>query len=119
MVNLADKDINWFSNSIAEVAKSILKWISKKQLQLTNKLTKHINQLIEAINKFKATIEAETYGMDPSIPLVTPELVLPIKVELHGWVMEIGIIEYDDVVHGFEMLRIEFSNLTLAKVYAI
>ena len=33
--------------------------------------------------------------------------------------MEIGIIEYDDVVQGFEMLTIEFSNLTLAKVYAI
>ena len=88
-------------------------------MRLTDQLDEHVSQLKEAINKFKATIEAETYGMDPSIPLVTPELVSPIKVELHGRVMEIGMTEYDDVVQGFKTLRIELSKLTLAEVYAI
>ena len=74
---------------------------------------------MEAINELKSTVEAENYGVDPSIPLVTPELVLPIKVELHRWVMEIGIIEYDDVVQGFEMLSINFSKLTLVEFYAV
>ena len=80
MINLADEDKNLFSNSIAEVAKSILKGISKKHIRLTKKITEHVNQLTEAVNEVKATVEAETYGVDPSIPLVTPELVPLIKV---------------------------------------
>ena len=33
-------------------------------------------------------MEAETYGVDPSIPLVTPELVLQIKVVIQRQALE-------------------------------
>ena len=67
-VSLAQDDISLLCDAIAEVAKSSLKGVSKKQLQLTSELAEHVNQLIEAINKVKATFKAETYGVDPSIP---------------------------------------------------
>ena len=67
-VSLAQDDISLLCDAIADVAKSSLKGVSKKQLQLTSELAEHVNQLIEAINKVKATFKAETYGVDPSIP---------------------------------------------------
>ena len=45
-------------------------------------VSQHLNHLVEAINDVKATVEDETYGMDPSIALVMPELVLPIKITI-------------------------------------
>ena len=52
--------------------------------------------------------------MDPNVPLVTPELVPPIKVEIHGGVMEIGTLTgaFDDVVKYFDTLQIDFSKIT-------
>ena len=46
--------------------------------------------MVDSINEVKATIEAETYGMDPNVPLVVPELVPSIKVKIHGLTLEIG-----------------------------
>ena len=66
MVNLADEDLGLLTDAITKVAKSSLKGISKKNLWLTNQLVEHINQLTEAINKVKATVEVEDYGVDPS-----------------------------------------------------
>ena len=57
--------------------------------------------------------------MDPNIPLVTPELVFFIKVEIQVRVMETGTLEYDDVVNGFEVLSIDFSKLTLTEFYEV
>ena len=87
--NLANEDINLLSDSIAEVAKYSLKGISKKHLQLTNNIIEHMNQLIEAVNEAKATIKDETYGVDPSIPSATLDLVLPIKIEI-PWECHLG-----------------------------
>ena len=67
-VSLAQDDISLLCDAIAEVAKFSLKGVRKKQLQLTSELAEHVNQLIEAINKVKATFKAETYGVNPSIP---------------------------------------------------
>ena len=102
-----------------EVTKSIFKNLSKKQLRLNDKLADHINQLTDALNEVKRTIEAETYGVDPNIPLVTLELVLSIKVEIQACVMEKGISTYNNVVHEFETLSMDFSKLTLEEVYAM
>ena len=45
--------------------------------------------MIEVIQDVKATVEAETYGVDPNIPLVTPELVSPIKVVIQRKALEV------------------------------
>ena len=74
---------------------------------------------MEAINELKSTVEAENYGVDPSISLLTPQLVPSIKVEINRWVMETGMPEYDDVVYKFEMLRIDFCKIMFPEVYAI
>ena len=59
--------------------------------------------------------------MDPSVPLVTPNLVPPIKVQIQGRAMEIGMMTsaFDDVVKEFDTLQIEFSKLSLGEVYEL
>ena len=36
-------------------------------------------------------MEVETYGVDPNIPLVTLELVSPIKVVIQRWELEVDV----------------------------
>ena len=84
-------------------------------------VTEHLNKLTEAINDVKDIFEPKTYAMDPNVPLVTPELVPPIKVEIHGRAMEtgMGMGAFDDVVKYFDTLQIDFSKLTLGEVYEL
>ena len=51
-----------------------------QQLNIATKVEGRLNKLIEVIQDVKATVEANKYGVDPSIPLVEPALVPPIKV---------------------------------------
>ena len=88
-------------------------------MRLTNKLEEHINTLTEAINEVLNMIESETYGMDPSDALVTPLLLPLVKIEVQPRAMETGIQEYDDVIHQFGTLSIDFSKLALVGVYTI
>ena len=57
--------------------------------------------------------------MDPSVPLVTPELVPQIKVQIQGRALETRTTTsaFDDIVKEFDTLHIEFSKLTLSEVY--
>ena len=57
--------------------------------------------------------------MDPSVPLVTPEMVMPIKVKIQAQAMETVMAEFDTAMHGFENMHIDFSKLSLNKVYEI
>ena len=81
----------------------------------------NLNKLIDAINDVKTNVEVETYGMDPSVPLVTPELMSLIKVHIHGATLEIGttIGAFDDMVKEFTTLQIDFSKLSLGEFYEI
>ena len=54
---------------------------------MVEKVLRHLNKLIDTINDVKTIVEANTYGVDPRILLVPPELVLPIKVQIHGATM--------------------------------
>ena len=63
------------------MVKTIFKGIGKKQMKLTNKLTKHVNNITESINEVKSTIEAETYDVDPGDTLVAPLLLSSLKIE--------------------------------------
>ena len=51
-----------------------------QKVNIASQVKGHLNKLIEAIQDVKATVEAETYGVDPNVPLVTPTLVPPITV---------------------------------------
>ena len=59
-----------------------------QQVNIATQVEGHLNKLIEAIHDVKATVEAETYDVDPSIPLVTPPLVFPIKVMIQRKALE-------------------------------
>ena len=78
-----------------------------------------MKEFLEAINEVKATMEADTYGVDPSVPLVTPELVPPIKVHIHGYALETrtDTSAFDDIVKDFDTLDIKLSKLALSEVY--
>ena len=119
LISLAKDDIRFLSDAVTKVAWSNLKGIGKRQLQLTNQLEEHVNTLTEAINEVQNTIEAKTYNVDPNDTLVTPLLLMRVKIDVHSWALEIGTQEYDYVVHVFETMSIDFSKLSLAEVYAI
>ena len=86
---------------------------------MDGQVAEHLNKLIEAINDIKATVKAETYDVDPSISLVTPELVPPIKLQIHGHAMETRAATgaFDDIVKEFATLQIEFSKISLGEFY--
>ena len=67
---------------------------------MVGQVEEHLNKLIKAINNVKATFEAEAYGLDPNVLLVTPELVPLIKVQIHGHIMETWMVmgAFDDIV---------------------
>ena len=119
LISLAKDDIRLLSDAITKIAWSNLKGIGKRKLRLTNQLEEHVNTLTEAINEVWHTVEADTYYLDPNDTLVTPLLLLRVKIEVHSWALEIGTQEYDYVVHVFETMSIDFSKLALAEVYAI
>ena len=75
--------------------------------------------LIEAINEVKSTVEAKTYGMDPNETLVTPLLFPLVKIDVQAREMETGTPEFDNIVHEFGTLMLDFSKLYLADVYSI
>ena len=103
---MTEDDVQELENVVAEVAKKSLKVLNMQQENVVGQVSEHLNKLIEAINDVKATIEAETYGMDPNVPLVTQELVSPIKVQIHRCTMETGMAMgvFDDVVKEFDTL---------------
>ena len=68
-----------FADVVAKFVQDNITSLRMQQLHIATQVEGHLNKLIEAIQDVKATVEAETYGIDPSIPLVTPELVPPIK----------------------------------------
>ena len=74
-----------------------------------------MNKLIEAINEVKATVEAETYGFYPNVPLATPELVSLIKLKILRRVLETKTktSALDD------SLQIDFSKIALSEFYEV
>ena len=51
-------------------------------------------------------MEAETYGVDPNVQVVPPNLVLPIKVTIQTSALEIGAFPrtFENVVNNFYTL---------------
>ena len=103
---LTEEDICMLTKSIAAVSKDSLAALKTEQVSIADQFGNHLNKLVDAINEVKATIEAEIYGMDPNVPLVTPELVELIKVRIQGWALETGMdtTTFDDVVRDFSTL---------------
>ena len=52
-------------------------------MSIATQVQDHFNKLTVSINDIKDIVEAETYGIDPSMPLFTLKLVPPIKVLIH------------------------------------
>ena len=88
-----------------------------QQLNIPTQVEGNLNKLIESIQDVKATVEAQTYGVDPSIQLVTPTLMLPIKVVIYRQALKPDVETSagpDD-----NSAQIEFSKLALEEVYNI
>ena len=80
-----------------------------------------MNKLIDAINEVKATVEAETYDVDPNVQVVPPQLVPPVKVTIQTSALEIGTSPstFENVVNEFATLQLDFSKLPLIEVYEV
>ena len=70
-----------------------------------------------AINNVKDTVEDETYGIDPSVPLVAPTLVPPIKVIIQKQALEVN--EETSAGASDNNIEMEFSGLLLEDIYSI
>ena len=77
----------------------------------------HLNKLKVAINDIKDTVEAKTYGVDPSVPLITPTFVPPIKVLIQK--QALGANEEKSIGPCDNSTEIDFSELLLEKFYSI
>ena len=75
-----EEDICTIVEVVAMVIRDSLVILKTQQLSIADQVGNHLTKLVDAINEVKFTVEVETYGMDPIVPLVTPELVPPIKV---------------------------------------
>ena len=80
-----------------------------------------MNKLLDSISKVKATIEAETYGIDPNVQVIVPELVSPIKVTIQTSALETGTraTTFDDVVKEISTLQLDLSMIPLSEVYEV
>ena len=107
--------------AVAKVAQDNLANLKTQQASIAEKVGGHLNKLIEAINGVKATVEAETYGVDPNVQVVTPQLVMPIKVTIESSSLEtrIGLSAFENVVNEFSTLQLDFSKMPLNEVYEI
>ena len=109
------------ADDVAKVSKDNLAILKMRQVIIADQVGNHLTKLVDAINEVKAIVEAETYGVDPNVPLVTLELVSLFKVGIQGCTMETGMgtIVFYDVVKEFDTLQIGFSKLTLGEVYEL
>ena len=85
---LNEDDLQELVDVVAKVAQYNLASLNMHQVNIATQVKGHLNKLIEAIHDVKGTVEAETCGVDPSIPLVIPALVPPIKVMIHRKALE-------------------------------
>ena len=119
IINLVEEEIGLLADVVAELVQTIFKGISKQHMRLTNKLTEHVNKLIEAINEVHTTFKAEMYSVDPHDTLEAPLLLSLLKIEFKAQAIETWTQEFDDVVHEMGTLSLDFSKLALADVYVI
>ena len=80
MNTLNEDDLQELANVVAKVTQDNFASLNMQQVNIATQVEGHLNKLIEPIQDVKAIVEVETYGVDPSIPLVTPKLVLPVRV---------------------------------------
>ena len=85
--SLTEEDVHVIAEAIADVRDN-LTTLRAQQESVADQVSQHLNKVVEAINDVKVTVEAETYDVDPSVPLVTPKLVPLIKVKMQAQVME-------------------------------
>ena len=67
-----EDDVHELANVVAKVAQYSLATLDIQQVNIVDQVGNHLNKLMDAINEVKATVEAETYGVDPNVPLATP-----------------------------------------------
>ena len=77
---LTEDELQELTNVVKKVAQDNLSNLRAQQVRIATHVQDHLNKLTAAINDIKDTVEVETNGVDPSVPLITLMLVPPIKV---------------------------------------
>ena len=114
---LTEDELQEFSNLVKKVAQDNLNDLRAQQVSIATQVQDHLNKFTVAINDIKDTVEAETYGVDPSMPLVTPTVFPPIKVLIQR--QELGTSKEISVNLGDNNTEIDFSKFLLEEVYSI
>ena len=114
---LTEDELQELANAVTKVAQDNLGGLRAQQVSIATQVQDHLNKLTVAINDIKDTMEAETYGTDPSMPLVTLTLVPLIKVLIQMQALEVN--EETSTGTGDNSAEIDFSKLLLEEVYSI
>ena len=109
------------AEAVAVVTKNMVVILKTQQVSIVDQVGNHLTKFIGSINEVKSFVEVDTYALDPIVPLVVPDLVPPIKVQIHGCTLEIGTetSAFDDVIKDFDTLQMDFSKLSLGEVYEL
>ena len=81
-MGITKEDLTLLSEAVAEVAEKNLGKIVSKKTNWTASITTKVNRLAETVAEVHDTMQAETYGVDPTDTLVTPVLLPPLRIEM-------------------------------------
>ena len=88
-----------------------------QKVSIATQVQDHLNKLTVDVNNIKATVEVETCGIDPNMPLVTSMLVPPIKLLIHKQELEVN--EETSAGASDNNIEIDFYRLLLEDIYSI
>ena len=114
---LIEDELQELANAVKKFSQDKVSDLRAQQVSIATQVQDHLNKLTTNINDIKDTMEAETYGVDPNVPLVTPALVSLIKVLIQKQALEATKEASTDTTdHSVE---IYFSKLFLEDIYSI
>ena len=114
---LTKDELQELANAIKKFVQDNFHKLMAQQEHIANQVQDHLNKLTMAISGFKDTVEAETYGVDPNVPLVAPALFPSIKVLFQKQALE-ATEEASTTTTG-NSIEIDFSKLFLEELYNI
>ena len=86
-------------------------------MNIANQVQDNLNKLTAVVSDVNETMEDETYGVDPKMPLVPPAFIPPIKVLTYQQTLE--ATEEASTATADNNVAIDFSKLFLEEVYNI
>ena len=118
-MNIEEEDPTLLREVGTKVAESTLGSITRSQTNWMTSLSVQVTRVEEVVTKVHDTMQAETYGVDPSNTLAMLVLLPPLRIEIPVHAFSTDATKKDTSVHTLDILTLDFSKLTLPQTYSI